>query len=228
MVPERFALQVPALDEVGESVAFAYADIRLIDEAGRPIASAGDASAALQLPRQLPTGRIYDALLEQCFVPAPTAIIRTSALKAVGPFRRVVGARGLGHVAASVAPLSSPVPADLCSAFYRQVEGSLFATLSTSRLAELHDTQGRLLAKHLGGSRQTDRALARRIRDRGWHLWSVGHPGAAHLLGVADAARPSAAHCRGMVVIGSARDRSPASLEVQTLRAICQTRWRST
>ena len=84
MHPEKTSRQVSYLEATNNSVAMVYTDALLINDDG-----SDRYGLFIQRSRdfeQLPSGKIYDVLLEENFIPAMSVMIKTAIIKSLGGF----------------------------------------------------------------------------------------------------------------------------------------------
>ncbi len=82
MHPEKTSRQVSYLEATNNSVAMVYTDALLINDDG-----SDRYGLFIQRSRdfeQLPSGKIYDVLLEENFIPAMSVMIKTAIIKSLG------------------------------------------------------------------------------------------------------------------------------------------------
>lgn len=85
--PDKIAVQVEHMDRVPPSVAVLYGDAYLMDVEGNPLPKTFfESSRHVRTFDRPPEGNIYEQLLEVCFLPAPTAMIRRECLVEIGPY----------------------------------------------------------------------------------------------------------------------------------------------
>ena len=164
--PEKIALQVERMAELPPSVGVLYADADLMDEQGRPLP--GTFLERLGRMRRTPEGEVYEALLEQNFIPAMTTLVRTRCYETVGGFDetldyedwdmwlRIAREYEFAHLPRVVAR-------------YRLHPSSLSQTLGS----RFWDTEIRIFLKHVGHSPEWDAVLWGRIAHMAYR---VEHP----------------------------------------------------
>ncbi|MEM8906023.1 MAG: glycosyltransferase [Actinomycetota bacterium] len=155
--PDRLERQVAAFEAVGDEVAAIFGDMRVIDEHG--VAMPTDAQRWSGVEH--PSGRIFDQLLRNNFLPSPATMLRRSAVEAVGGwdpelivddwdlFLRLADRYELHHVPGIVAN-------------YRQLDTGI--SRDDARAAQRSASVVRLQMKW----KDRDPATQRLVADRAW------------------------------------------------------------
>ncbi len=150
MEPERLAVQVPAMKARGDRAGLSYADVYRADASGERIGSTlsermGDSWKPYAVEP-------YRLLLEGNWLPAPSILLRTEALRAVGGYDQDLFYED-HDVALRVAREYDLVYVDHPIATHRELEGSLGDRMffRSEHRAQWLRARLRILGKHLGG-----------------------------------------------------------------------------
>lgn len=173
--PERCAVQVAALRAGGPGCALSYSDVFRADEDGTPIP--GVLSTGMGAAWQPGVEDLFAALIEDNWIPAPSVMVRTDALRRVGGYdpglfyedHDVALRLAREHTFAFVEP---PI------ATHRELVGSLGNRmfLQEANRPEWLRARVRLYGKHLGFRADLDGRIATMIRAWVLTLYAAGEP----------------------------------------------------
>lgn len=177
LTPTRLERQVALLDGLGPEVAFVYGDMPVIDGAGH---RTGARFYGPSMPNRYRPEReeMYRELLSGNFIAAPSVLMRTEALKAVGGYDE-----GLVYedydVWCKLARKFRVGLDDQETVLYRRegAEGnqaSLSDELQSARRAQYLLSNVRILAKHLGQSRDLDQLITGRAYSYAMEAYKLG------------------------------------------------------
>jgi len=113
---------------------------------------------------QIPEGDVFEFLLEDCFVPAPTAMMRRSVFDAIGRYDESLDYEDW-DMWLRIARSFEFVFIDEPLAYYRIVSTSMQSMILNRRTVAKHRTQFLIFAKHVG-SRRLSAEQRRKIRAR--------------------------------------------------------------
>lgn len=86
-MPNKLFKQVTALNQAGLCCALVYSDMMNIDEEGKLVADSFLKSKGWENVVQMPTGKVsLVKYMEKAFIPAPSVMLRTSCVRAVGNY----------------------------------------------------------------------------------------------------------------------------------------------
>lgn len=177
LMPTRLEHQVDLLDALGPDVAFVYSDMPVIDGAGE---RTGDHFYGPSMPNRYRTGReeMYRELLGGNFIAAPSAMMRTEALRAVGGYDERLVYEDY-DVWCKLTREYRVGFDDQETVLYRRdgAEGdhaSLSDELQSARRAIYLLTNVRILAKHLGQSHELDQLITGRAYSYAMEAYKLG------------------------------------------------------
>lgn len=177
LMPTRLEHQVALLDTLGEEVAFIYADMPVIDGAG---ARTGDRFYGPSMPNRYRPGReeMYRELLSGNFIAAPSVMMRTDALRAVGGYDEALVYEDY-DIWCKLAREHRVGFDDQETVLYRREGGdgtqaSLSDELQSARRVHYLLTNVRILAKHLGQSRGLDELITGRAYSYAMEAYKLG------------------------------------------------------
>lgn len=164
MVPDRITRQLHRFRTAPSGCALVYSDMEKIDIDGKPLPDPGDSMARPPGPDPFAT------MLESSYVPAPTVMMRTEAVRALTSFEVITGGpydEGLPFEdydlwlrTARLYPIAYE-PGELIR--YRSIPTSVSNAAAPMRLLE---NRAMVLRKHLGIRRDYDRIIDGQFADR--------------------------------------------------------------
>lgn len=172
MEPDRLATQVGVLEEAGETFAVACSDVDFIDSDGASVPGMTMSPQA----RSAPWGReeFFQALLKEPLVLAPTALIRTSALREIGGYDESLRFEDWDAWLRLASKGHRFVLSDEKLVRYRQLESSLMRSLE--RTPEYRLEEIKILRKYIGHSTAVDRELVPRLYHLAVSVYKAGMP----------------------------------------------------
>lgn len=172
MVPTRIERQLEAFAEGGPSVGMVYSDMTEMDEHGTPTGQRWfDADRMGPVPG---SGNLFESMIRRASMAAPTVMVRRELLQTVGPYDESLVAEDYDmFLRLSRLATWSYVADPLVD--YRVLSSSL--SRSESFLGPKREARIRLLRKHVGVSKQTDRIIADRTAQMATGLYYEGRPG---------------------------------------------------
>ncbi|GAA2127171.1 glycosyltransferase family A protein [Nocardioides bigeumensis] len=170
MLPDRLAVQVELLRSAGPDAVAAYSDAWLIDEHGRR--TGGRFSDSYRFAgRAMPEGPIFGELCHGNWIPAPSVLLRTSAVRDVGGYDESLSFEDYDlwlrlsrrhHFVLAPEPLVE----------YRVSAGQATAGLSASMTMGVDLTRARV--KNLGIDRDADRVILDEAEGKLRHAYLSG------------------------------------------------------
>jgi glycosyltransferase involved in cell wall biosynthesis len=181
MMEQRISRQVAMLQGAGPDFAVACSEVHLVDETGTSIVGnlAGDhdlAAGAVVRPaaEATPWGEdgFFEAMLEAPLVMAPSALIRTSALRSIGGYDEALSFEDWDAWLrlARAGYRFTHTNEELVS--YRQVGTSLWRSLEATPKYRLEETK--ILVKHLDYSADVELRLLPRLYHHAVALYKAG------------------------------------------------------
>jgi len=165
--PRKIELQVGTFRGDSSDVAVVYGDVRVIDGAGNEIEASWFADGRHGDP---PTGRVFERLIERTnFVPAPSAMIRRSALAGVGGYDESMLVEDLDTWLRLAAEYEFRFVPQVVAA-WRRLPTSL--SNDHSRIGRLRLSRARALDKWVGRSAALDHAILQRNWRSAMHTLS--------------------------------------------------------
>ena len=150
MEPERLAIQVPAMEAAGGRAGLSYSDVYRADDVGQRIGTTlSERMGESWQPRAV---KPYRLLLEGNWIPAPSILLRTHALREVGGYDPELFYED-HDVVLRVARDHDLVFVDTPLATHRELDGSLGNRMffRAEHRVEWLQARFRILDKHLGG-----------------------------------------------------------------------------
>lgn len=172
---DRLSVQVPILEQAGPSCALVYSDMELVDEAGR---STGRRYTEV-LPGGWPVGRderAFERLLKDGnWIPAPSVLARTDALRAVGGFDETLPYEDydMWLRLSRRYTFAASTEALVC---YRTHPGQLSAAVRAAHSRVFVTARIRTLLKHFGTSAGMDDWLTNEVFRLGVQAYRGGMP----------------------------------------------------
>jgi glycosyltransferase involved in cell wall biosynthesis len=184
-LPAHLEEGLNAFAAASPGTAVVYSDVQLIDDDGEPLGYTFlRGHVGMGTPdRPVPMGEVFRELIDVNFVPAASAIIKASALAAVGPYDESLLYEDY-DMWLRLARQNTFHYIDSITAYYRVHETSFFHKLHSER--RYFDTEFALLAKARGHDKDADVLIERRLRRIARSSFFSGQPnGRAHLRAVA-------------------------------------------
>ncbi|HSO69499.1 MAG TPA: glycosyltransferase [Arachnia sp.] len=177
LAPTRLERQLEMFDEQPEDVAFIYGDMPVIDDSGEPTGEHFYNAATVNRYRA-DRAAMYEELLGGNFIAAPSAMIRTSALRAIGGYDETLAYEDY-DVWCRLARHHRVGYSDEPLVLYRRGvsatgAASLSDELNASRRVQYLVTNVRILAKHLGESTRLDRLITGRAYSYAMEAYKLG------------------------------------------------------
>jgi glycosyltransferase involved in cell wall biosynthesis len=177
--PEKLELQTGVLDRSEDGVALVYTDGIGIDEDGNVVCESLLATDDAIDPRCAPEGDVFSELLKRQFIATVTPLIRSTALRAVGPYDETLAAEDWDMWLR----LSSQFAfVYLHRATGRRRFHRTAAGRSASRTVAMYESHIAMHKKWLGHTAEHDKLIADKISYHAWLLYRGG----AGSLGVSD------------------------------------------
>ncbi|MHA6513097.1 glycosyltransferase family 2 protein [Tessaracoccus sp. Z1128] len=177
LMPTRLEHQVDLLDALGPDVAFVYGDMPVVDGAGE---RTGDYFYGPSMPNRYLPGRedMYRELLSGNFIAAPSVMMRAEALRAVGGYDDRLAYEDY-DVWCKLTREYRVGFDDHETVLYRREgaggnQASLSDELQFARRATYLLTNVRILAKHLGQSRELDQLITGRAYSYAMEAYKLG------------------------------------------------------
>jgi glycosyltransferase involved in cell wall biosynthesis len=165
-LPEKLAVQVEQFERLPASVAVLYGDAYLMDVHGDPLPKMFfESSRDTRSFDEPPEGDIYAKLLEVCFVPTMTTMIRRECYEAIGPYDESLAYEDW-DMWLRIARRFEFAFSSYVSARYRIHPSSLSHTIGS----RAWESDIRMFQKHLGYSREWDAVLRDRIARASYRL----------------------------------------------------------
>lgn len=156
MAPERVARQVGRLVELGEGYGAAYSDFYFVDGPdGSPRPEAARSGVTC------PEGDIFEQLVAQNVISAPTVMLRRTVFDQVGGYDESLGAEDY-DMWLRIARRYRWAFVDEPLVYYRLLDGSLSGVLGPEGFRATHVGA---LKKHLGASPETDAVLVPKLEQ---------------------------------------------------------------
>lgn len=178
--PTHLEARLRAFSQSPPETAVIYGDAELIDDNGnsfhRTYLRSGQPGRPTIPP---PTGNVFRDLITADFIPAPTALIRRTALSEIGPYDESLLYEDY-DMWLRLAKRYTFAYTDDVTVDYRVHRNSFFRTLRRQR--QYIDTEFRLLHKALGHDREADLNIYARLQRLARASYFTGNPnGRAHL-----------------------------------------------
>jgi glycosyltransferase involved in cell wall biosynthesis len=172
MEPHRLARQVPILETAGESFAVACSDAEFIGRDGSVVQGPTMSRSARSAPWGQP--EFFQALIQEPLVLAPSALIRTEALRGIGGYDEGLQFEDWDVWLRLAAQGHRFVLIDEKLVRYRQLDDSLMRSLE--RTPEYRREEIKILRKHVGDPRLVDCQLTPRLYHHAVTLYKAGFP----------------------------------------------------
>lgn len=169
--PGRLRTQLAALERAGRHCALAYSDAYRTRADGSRISTL---AATMGPDFQSGASDIYHALLRSNWIPAPTILVRTEALRAVGGYDPDIFYEDHDVVLRLARDYDfTYTPAPLAS--HRELPTALGARLFQREFRDqLLEARWRIYRKHLGGGQETDEYVAPLLTETLRELYLLG------------------------------------------------------
>jgi glycosyltransferase involved in cell wall biosynthesis len=164
--PDKIADQVEQMERLPPSVGLLYGDAYLMDVEGNPLPQTFfESCRPSRTFEKPPEGNVYEHLLEVCFVPTMTTLIRRECLAAIGPYDESLAYEDWDMFLRLAQRYEFAFTTHFV-ARYRIHSSSLWQTLGS----RLWESDIRIFQKHLGYSRAWDAILWDRIARAAYRL----------------------------------------------------------
>ncbi|NHA70284.1 glycosyltransferase family 2 protein [Phycicoccus flavus] len=158
MEPERVEVQHRAMEEAGDRCALSYSDVHRADESGVRLHPTFAQQHAADWGSREPD--VYAALLRRNWIPAPSTMLRTSALRSVGGYDPEIFYED-HDVALRIARRYEVLALESCLATHRELTGSYGHRMFFTDAQRSAWLRARVLIyrKHLGHDESTDAVI---------------------------------------------------------------------